>query len=142
MHKGVSHKLATEHSIPTARLPIDKFMAMKTRKVLTVDHVFRILGSITEGKTWEEALTGVIPPRKGAVVIKNGNTEKEDNNADEDEDVSKKEDGPKNDENQCNSGENNVNKDEDNSMRHLSVKLNSPSGPRDMTEQEEKKEAE
>ena len=86
LHKGISHKLAVDNSIPTARLPIDKFMDMKTRKVLTIDHVFRILGSLSEGKTWQEALIGVMPPRKGAVVIKgeegeatdkNGKSEKE-----------------------------------------------------------------
>ena len=89
LHKGISHKLALEHDIPTARLPIDKFMAMKTRKVLTIDHVFRILGSITEGKTWQEALVGVMPPRKGATVKKGLSNGKEKDEEGKEEDSSK-----------------------------------------------------
>lgn len=32
-HKGLCHEKATELGIPTARLPIDEFIALKTRKV-------------------------------------------------------------------------------------------------------------
>jgi len=35
--KGITHQKAVEQGIRTARLPIDKFMEMKTRKVLTVN---------------------------------------------------------------------------------------------------------
>lgn len=37
-HKGMCYKLATEASIRHGRLPLDKFLQMKARKVLTIDH--------------------------------------------------------------------------------------------------------
>ena len=83
LHKGISHKLALNHNIATARLPIEKFLNMKTRKVLTIDHVFRILGSITEGQTWQEALLGVLPPRKGAIVIQEAEEKRKQDKGDE-----------------------------------------------------------
>ena len=39
---------------------------MKTRKVLTIDHVFRILASVSAGKSWKEAFLDTLPARKGA----------------------------------------------------------------------------
>ncbi len=56
MGNGVAH----------ARLPIDEYVQMKTRKVLTIDHVFQILSSVSEGKDWAEAFLGTLPDRKGA----------------------------------------------------------------------------
>ena len=38
---------------------------MKTRKVLTVDHVFSILASVTSGKSWRDSFLEVLPDRKG-----------------------------------------------------------------------------
>lgn len=35
--KGLTFKQATEEGLRTARLPIDKYLEMKTRKVLTVN---------------------------------------------------------------------------------------------------------
>ena len=58
MSRGFSH----------ARLPIDEFMEMKTRKVLTVNHVFDILASASTGADWKDAFLKAIPSRKGAVV--------------------------------------------------------------------------
>ncbi|KAF2365053.1 tRNA methyltransferase TRMD/TRM10-type domain, partial [Trinorchestia longiramus] len=68
-HKGLCHRLAVEKGVAHARLPIDEFMQMKTRKVLTIDHVFQILLAVTEGKTWKEAFLTIIPARKGATAI-------------------------------------------------------------------------
>lgn len=69
-HKGICHSTAVSRGIAHARLPIDEFMEMKTRKVLTVNHVFDILASASGGATWEDAFTAAIPSRKGAVVKK------------------------------------------------------------------------
>lgn len=63
-HKGLCHKLAVDNGIKHGRLPLDKFLLMKARKVLTIDHVFEILLRITEGKTWQEAFLQVLPERK------------------------------------------------------------------------------
>ncbi|XP_032688101.1 tRNA methyltransferase 10 homolog A isoform X2 [Odontomachus brunneus] len=68
-HKGICHKLANEAGIRHGRLPLDKFLQMKARKVLTIDHVFEILLRITEGDTWQEAFLKVLPERKNAQPI-------------------------------------------------------------------------
>jgi len=72
-HKGLSHTKATELGITTARLPIEEYLAMKSRKVLTVNHVYEILAAVSEGKSWKDAFLGVIPERKladGTEIIK------------------------------------------------------------------------
>lgn len=58
-----------EAGIRHGRLPLDKFLQMKARKVLTVDHVFEILLRVTEGKSWQEAFLQVLPERKNAQPI-------------------------------------------------------------------------
>ncbi|XP_058791713.1 tRNA methyltransferase 10 homolog A [Phymastichus coffea] len=68
-HKGLCHKLAVENSLKHGRLPLDKFLQMKARKVLTVDHVFEIILKVTEGKTWQEAFLQVLPERKNAQLV-------------------------------------------------------------------------
>ena len=70
-HKGLCHRLAVEKGIGHARLPIQEVgVEMKTRQVLTIDHVFRILASVaSEGKSWKEALLEILPGRKGAKDI-------------------------------------------------------------------------
>ncbi|XP_008558822.1 tRNA methyltransferase 10 homolog A [Microplitis demolitor] len=68
-HKGLCHKLAVEAGIQHARLPLDKFLKMKARKVLTIDHVFEILLRMTEGKTWQGTFLQVLPMRKNAELV-------------------------------------------------------------------------
>ncbi|CAL8123284.1 unnamed protein product [Orchesella dallaii] len=62
--KGLCHKLALENGVQHARLPLDEYIEMSTRKVLSVDHVFEILGGVAQKKPWEEVLLKVLPPRK------------------------------------------------------------------------------
>ncbi|XP_053983146.1 tRNA methyltransferase 10 homolog A isoform X2 [Hylaeus volcanicus] len=61
-HKGLCHKVAVQAGVRHGRLPLDKFLQMKARKVLTVDHV-------SEGRTWQEAFLQVLPERKNAQPI-------------------------------------------------------------------------
>jgi tRNA (guanine9-N1)-methyltransferase len=68
-HKGICHRLAVEKGINHARFPIQEAgVEMKTRQVLTIDHVFRIIASVaSEGRSWKEALIETLPERKGAI---------------------------------------------------------------------------
>ena len=62
--------MATEKGIRTARLPLDEHLKLATRRVLTIDHVFQILGLVSGGKEWKEAFLEVLPAKKGIVVVK------------------------------------------------------------------------
>ena len=43
---------------------------MKTRKVLTIDQVFSIIGEVaSNGKTWTDAIMKILPARKDAKQI-------------------------------------------------------------------------
>jgi tRNA (guanine9-N1)-methyltransferase len=65
-HKGMTHRLAVERGIATARLPIDEHLDMATRRVLTVNHVFEIMLRRYAGQQWPQLLLDVIPARKQA----------------------------------------------------------------------------
>ncbi|XP_045519476.1 tRNA methyltransferase 10 homolog A [Pieris brassicae] len=65
-HKGLCYKIAVEQGIRHAQLPLAKYVNMKTRKVLTIDHVFEIILRVSEGTQWDDALLKVLPLRKGA----------------------------------------------------------------------------
>ncbi len=65
-HKGLCYNMAKEKGWKSARLPIDEFIKMKTRQVLTINQVFEILLKFTEFNDWEKAFLAVIPQRKGA----------------------------------------------------------------------------
>ncbi|KAG7307230.1 hypothetical protein JYU34_007387 [Plutella xylostella] len=67
-HKGLCYKIAQEQGIQHGQLPLDKYVNMKTRKVLTIDHVFEIVLKISEGMSWQDTLLKVLPERKGALV--------------------------------------------------------------------------
>merc|ERR1719367_1991763 len=76
-HKGICHRLALEKGVSHARFPIQEAgIEMKTRQVLTIDHVFKIIAAVaSEGKSWKEALMETLPNRKGAkeALEHNGN---------------------------------------------------------------------
>jgi len=65
-HKGLCHELAVKNQVNHARLPIQEYLDMKTRKILTIDHVFHILLKVAKGESWQSALLDVIAPRKMA----------------------------------------------------------------------------
>merc|ERR1719228_900500 len=73
-HKGLCHATASDLGVHHARLPIDEFIKLKTRKVLAVNHVYEIVAAVSEGKGWQEAFLSIIPERKG-VIIKEGDGE-------------------------------------------------------------------
>lgn len=67
LHKGLCYSLAKDAGISHARLPIDEFVNLKTRKVLSIDHVFHIIGSVASQKmSWADAFLSILPDRKGA----------------------------------------------------------------------------
>ncbi|XP_067133848.1 tRNA methyltransferase 10 homolog A [Centruroides vittatus] len=76
-HKGICHKLAMEKGSSHARLPLDKYLIMKTRNVLTIDQVFEILLRVAEGLTWQESFLKVLPKRKGAIIKEAPNSDLE-----------------------------------------------------------------
>ncbi|XP_012282515.1 tRNA methyltransferase 10 homolog A [Orussus abietinus] len=67
--KGLCYNEAVKVGIRHGQLPLNKFLKMNTRKVLTIDHVFEILLRVSEGKTWQEAFIEVLPERKNAQLI-------------------------------------------------------------------------
>ncbi|CAG2230208.1 RG9MTD [Mytilus edulis] len=75
-YKGMCHQLAVEQGMSHAQLPIGQYIEMKSRKVLTVNHVFEILLKYSETNDWKESFFSVIPQRK---VVKN--PEKEETNS-------------------------------------------------------------
>ncbi|XP_071107221.1 tRNA methyltransferase 10 homolog A-like [Haliotis cracherodii] len=64
-HKGMCHQLAVDREVSHAQLPIAEYVDMKTRKVLTINHVFEILLRYTETRDWKKAFFQVLPQRKG-----------------------------------------------------------------------------
>ena len=67
-HKGVCYKKAMDHGLKTARLPIDVYMRLDGRQVLTVNHVCEIMIKWLEYGDWGKAFMEVIPRRKGGTL--------------------------------------------------------------------------
>ena len=55
---------AEEQGIRHGKLPIGDYMQLQSSTVLTVNHVFEILGLQFNNKDWEKTLNHVIPERK------------------------------------------------------------------------------
>ncbi|CAF1067970.1 unnamed protein product [Didymodactylos carnosus] len=62
--KGLCYQIANDKKWKHVRLPIDEYLKMNTRKVLTCNHVFEILLNYIEMKNWKQALQKFIPKRK------------------------------------------------------------------------------
>eukprot|EP00727_Mastigamoeba_balamuthi_P004077 m51a1_g13667 hypothetical protein (344) ;mRNA; f:1-1465 len=74
--KGLTYGDATARGIRTARLPIDEYLEMRTRKVLTVNQVFEIMLQLANCGSWQAALERIMPRRKHA-QLKQGEAEAE-----------------------------------------------------------------
>ena len=77
-HKGLAYERAKNAGFQHARLPIDKFFTLATRKVLTVCHVFEIISNFCITDSWTSAIEKTIPERKG-LEAKTDNDELEQN---------------------------------------------------------------
>jgi len=73
--KGLCHGLALEHQWRHARLPIDEFIKMNTRRVLACNHVMEILLNYIQLGDWKQAFEQHIPKRK---QIDNDNDDSDD----------------------------------------------------------------
>ncbi|XP_050434569.1 tRNA methyltransferase 10 homolog A [Adelges cooleyi] len=62
--KGASLKVAESLGVAHARLPITENIDMKTRKILTINHVYEVLSKVVSGNSWKEALLSTLPKRK------------------------------------------------------------------------------
>ncbi|MDP2437201.1 MAG: hypothetical protein Q8P67_15755 [archaeon] len=67
--KGLTHRLATEAGLRTARLPIDKFLQIEGRKVLAVNHVLQILVGKHQDQSWQTAFQAAIPQRRNFAAL-------------------------------------------------------------------------
>lgn len=69
--KGVTRDFAIKHGIRMERLPINEYIKMDGRHVLTINHVAEILIRLcNNGSNWGKALVETIPPRKNPQIIK------------------------------------------------------------------------
>jgi tRNA (guanine9-N1)-methyltransferase len=62
--KGLCHQLAIENKWRHARLPIDEFIKLNTRRVLACNHVMEILLNYIQLGDWKQAFEQNIPKRK------------------------------------------------------------------------------
>ena len=84
-HKGLCYRLAVERGIAHARLPISECLKLKSRTVITVNHVFEIMLLYSQTKDWKESLVRVLPARKMEGATENGGHKKTGNGAQKDE---------------------------------------------------------
>lgn len=87
-HKGLCYRLAVERGIAHARLPISECVKLKSRTVITVNHVFEIMLLYSQTKDWKESLVQVLPARKMKGHKKTGNGAQKDEIAEEETDKS------------------------------------------------------
>ena len=82
--KGLCHQLAVQNQWRHARLPIDEFIKLNTRRVLACNHVLEILLNYIQLGDWKKAFEENIPKRKLTAGM-----DLDDNDEDDDDDVPK-----------------------------------------------------
>ncbi|KAF9238810.1 guanine-1-methyltransferase-domain-containing protein [Melanogaster broomeanus] len=86
-YKSLCLNKAIDSRIRHARLPIGRYIALATRKVLTVNQVFEILLKWIDTRNWEEAFWAVIPKRKFQGRRRDEGSEGDSSGQDDDENV-------------------------------------------------------
>ena len=69
--KGATYQKAKSLGIRTAKLPIREHVKLNATHVLTVNHVLEILLNFAATNSWPEALSCILPKRKGVSLIEN-----------------------------------------------------------------------
>ncbi|XP_071952855.1 tRNA methyltransferase 10 homolog A-like isoform X2 [Antedon mediterranea] len=72
-HKGVCFQNAVDKGWEHAQLPLGNNVQLKSRKVLTVNHVFEIMLQFVQCNSWQETISKVIPLRKQLTDCKTDN---------------------------------------------------------------------
>ncbi|AJU09949.1 Trm10p [Saccharomyces cerevisiae YJM1463] len=63
-YKELCLKKAQKMGIPTRRLPIDEYINLEGRRVLTTTHVVQLMLKYFDDHNWKNAFESVLPPRK------------------------------------------------------------------------------
>ncbi|TPX72650.1 hypothetical protein SpCBS45565_g00221 [Spizellomyces sp. 'palustris'] len=79
---GLCYDQAKTYGLATAKLPLDHYVAMQSRKVLTINHVFEIMIKWLETRDWQQSFLAVLPQRKNVHAKQD---EEEDDDDDEHE---------------------------------------------------------
>ncbi len=61
--KGTTFQWANANGVQTAKFPLDKYVSVKRRNVLNVNHVFEIMMKVAENGDWATVLNDKMPTR-------------------------------------------------------------------------------
>ena len=61
--RGTTYNWAVSKGVQTAKFPIDKYISVKRRNVLNVNHVFEIMMKVAADGNWQKALEEYMPDR-------------------------------------------------------------------------------
>lgn len=81
-HKLLCYNKAREYGISAKRLPIDEFINISGRKVLTTTHVVQLMLKYFDNHDWKEAFEYVLPQRK----LDQENSEEDESDEEDEED--------------------------------------------------------
>lgn len=63
-HKNLCLNISKDNNLIHAKLPIDNYIALKSCRILTTNHVFEIIENYKITNSWKEAFESIIPKRK------------------------------------------------------------------------------